>query len=259
MAPPPSSASGAALLRPRRGALWVLLAVDAGLAVAGILLLRAGLASPAAAAVEVGAPTRASAVAPIAEPVKASAAASPASAALAGAAASAGEPAGGGALPPAAARAEPAPASAEPAAEEVVAPAPAVEPPPPAPGDSKRKKARKASSPKERRSGEAPLDPYDTSLVDLAEQLFLRDQPAFDGCFGQALRQAPLVGAAQLTVSFKVLDDGSVGGAGIVRDDTGLPSLGPCVKRVLAGWKLRRGPHEGELAFVTRRVRFRAP
>lgn len=247
---PVSAGSGAALLRPRRTALWVLLALDAALALGGVLLLRAGLASPASAAVvesqktssaEVGGGAASPAQA-MASPVVAPAPAPP--------------PAASAVPAVAAASAEPAVVSIEPAAE------PAPPPPDPAPkagsaDGSKRKKARKSSSSKERRSDDAPLDPYDASLQELVDRAFASSQKRFSSCFSAARAAEPGIGKVVLTVTFSVLAD-SVGRVSLQADGRPPASLAPCVQSVLATWKLR-APRDGESSSFTRRLQFNAP
>lgn len=243
----PSGDSGAALLRPRRTALWVLLAVDVGLALGGVLLLRAGLAAPAAAAVVE--PARPSAAKPAgSEPAKLAA---PAQAVAAPAAAAGGSPPAAAAVAPAAE-----PPSVEPSSGEPVA-APA---PPPGAGsaeETKRKKGRKASSSKERRSDDAPLDPYDASLQELVDRAFSSSQKRFSACFSSARAAEPGLGKVSLTITFNVLAD-SVGKVNLQADGRPPSSLAPCVQSVLATWKLR-APRDGESSSFTRRLQFNAP
>lgn len=239
------------MLRPRRTALWVLLALDAALALGGVLLLRAGLASPAAAAVvepkdpssvEVGG----GAGAPAAKASPAQAQASPVVApAPAPPPAPTAEPA------VVASKAEPTAVSIEPGAE------PAPEPGAGNADGSKRKKARKSGSAKERRSDDAPLDPYEASLQELVDRAFASSQKRFSSCFSAARAAEPGIGKVVLTVTFNVLAD-SVGKISLQADGRPPSSLAPCVQSVLATWKLR-APRDGESSSFTRRIQFNAP
>lgn len=212
-----AGSSASALLRPRRGALWALLAVDAGLAVAGILLLRAGLAGEAAAAqVDVGAT-------PVVQPANAPAKPTDPRPPSGGASAGGSPPAPAPSPPPA-----PEPGSGS------AAPAPAPIDEAPADTNGKRKKAGKASGP---------------SLEDLAKRQISKSASQFGQCLADARRIDPGRGPVKLTVAFRVLDDGVPAGIQVMPQTPVPPMLEPCMLRVMVKWRLR-APRDGENAFV---------
>lgn len=220
--------SASHLLRPRRGALWALLAVDAGLAVAGILLLRAGLAGEAAAAQEeVGAT-------PVVQPAKAPAKPTEPRPPPGGTAA-------GGAPPAPAPAPPPAPGSGSAVAEPPGEPAPVDEAP--ADTNGKRKKAGKASA---------------SSLKDLAERLVDKSESQFVQCLADARRIDPGRGLVKLTVTFRVLDDGVPAGIKLLPQTPVPPMLEPCMLRVMVKWRLR-APRDGENTLVLVPLTVNAP
>lgn len=260
------------LPRRSKAPLVVLLAVDAGLAVAGALLLRAGLAGPAVASAAPRAETRAPAVS-AAEPAEPPA----------NAAAKLGEgPAAASPPEPVAADAgkvTPPPPSAEEraAAPEPAAPPKGLAPGEPAPGKApdqtvdqptdkttdqavgnttdratddvaakKKKKDRRSSS------AEGPVDPY-APAPDLSSQinkLFTKGQSKLDKCHASIARGQ---GPSQLTLSFRVMADGSLGGIRVLGAPAGAEMLGMCVTAELAKWKVQ----SGESGEFVRRIQFR--
>lgn len=221
-----------------KGPLMVLLAVDAALAVAGVVLLRSGLAASSAAS----APSAAPAPAPAPEPTSATSA--PPAAGVpptdvagvgpaVGAVAPAVEPAGGAGT----AAPEPEPASA--AVSEK---------------SNKKKRGGKASD------AGGPVDPYATGapatlgIPERVANAFASSQPEFQRCFNLTSRGARPVDAS-VTVEFQVMVDGSLGDAKITKDRTGIEGLGNCVRSVLAKISLGRVDNSDGRAFV-RRVRF---
>lgn len=255
------------LPRRSRAPLVVLLAIDAGLAVAGALLLRAGLAGPAVAS-----------AAPRTEPSAPAAAAAPAEPPAIAAAklGEGGEPARS-AEPVAAdggkATAPPPSAEARPAAPEPAAPPKGLAPGEPEPGKAldqtggkdgdqpvgsptdraaddvaaKKKKKDKRSS-----SAEGPVDPY-APAPDLSSQinkLFTKGQSKLDKCHASIARGQ---GPSQLTLSFRVMADGSLGGIRVLGAPAGAEMLGMCVTAELAKWKVQ----SGESGEFVRRIQFR--
>ncbi len=249
-----------ALPRRSKAPLVALLAVDAALAVGGALLLRAGLAGSAVADAAT-APSATDAGAGKGAAVKAEGTSeAAASAASSTTEAPSGEPSGGakgeGAAavatsePPSAAAPSAAPedaadrgaAAAEPEAPKGLAPG---EPTPGAGPDKTVEKNEKsdaaARKKKEKRSAAAdgPVDPY-APAPDLSSQinkLFAKGQSKLDKCYASIVRQGP----TQLTVSFSVMPDGSLGGIQVVRVSTGAEMLGVCVQAELAKWKVKSG------------------
>lgn len=259
------------LPRRSKAPLVVLLAVDAALAVAGALLLRAGLAGPAvASAAPRTEPSAKAAAASSAEPAAPPATAEPKLAAA--------SPAAVGAAPGAPSSAEPAagPGSAAappPGAPEAAEPPKGLAPGEPEPGQGADQTVDKPSDPatdpatsratddvaakkkkKDKRgaSPEGPVDPY-APAPDLSSQiskLFTKGQSKLDKCHASIARGE---GPSQLTLSFRVMADGSLGGIRVLGAPAGAEMLGMCVTAELAKWKVQ----SGESGEFVRRIQFR--
>ncbi|MBK7535835.1 MAG: hypothetical protein IPI49_10805 [Myxococcales bacterium] len=247
-----TSASVTGLGRPRRGPLIALLAFDAGLAIAGALLLRSGLAGPAAAATTgapPGAPAAERAPATSATPAPPPAPPPPPPPGTSAISAAPATPAAADADAPAALAA--APVTAEPAlagADGASAmPSDSAEPAPPPPVSDKKAevdaKAKKKSSRKGAESSggraDAPMDPYDdvASMRAQVDQLLRESQGNFDRCYASVYRGTAAAGPVKLAVSLKVLAGGSLGiTIGKKGDRSDL--LADCVRAELARWSL---------------------
>jgi hypothetical protein len=238
-----------------RRPLAVLLVVDAALAIAGGLLLRAGLAEAG-----IG-PSALGEAAPVVEgSAPSSAAASAAKEAMKG------EPSIEPPAPPTS-RVDPR------AAPSAAAPAGGVAPGEPTPGqpvdagngagigaaigaandaaNNAAKKKKKADKAVGRAVAEGPVDPY-MPAADLSSQLnklFSKGQAKLDRCHASISRGT---GPAQLTVSFRVMADGSLGGARVLGAPEGSELLSMCVVAELAKWKVQ----SGESGEFVRRIRF---
>lgn len=248
-----TSASLAHVRKPRRGPLVALLAIDAGLAISGGLLLRAGLAEPAAAAATTApaAPKAAPAAAPSPAPTAPSSAA-PSTEPTVGASAS---PLPADAPSPAAAPTS-LPSEAAAAKEEP----PAAAPPAPASApveDKPTGSGRPTSSRDKKRSGgkgEGPVDPYarelEADLVRQLQEVFEKSQARFDSCLSTSATIPERV-----TVTLTIVGDGSLSNISFVPTISDLSAS--CLRSQLVAWRLRR-PNGPPIA-ATRAIVFRPP
>jgi hypothetical protein len=267
-----SAADSAGLAGRSRRPLAMLLVVDAALAIAGGLLLRAGLARPAEASAEPAAASSPSG-APATTSTSAPEEAAP-GAVQAEPAQRAAEPAKPGAHAEAKAEAKPAPSDPPNpnAAPSAAAPASGFAPGEPTPGppaagaaapggaasdetpdktpgaggdaaSDAAKKKKKADKAVRRTGAESPVDPY-APAADLSAQinkLFSKGQARLDKCHASMPRGADGAGPTQLTVSFRVMADGTLGGAQVVSAPAGSEMLSMCVQAELAKWRVQSG------------------
>lgn len=269
-----SAADSTGLPGRSRKPLALLLMVDAALAIAGGLLLRAGLARPAEASAEPAAeaaPSSTSAApAPASEPAPTSATPAPVqSAAPPAAAATKGNAAtgsGGGSAAAVVVGASPPAAAAPPSgfAPGELAPGQPADANDKTTDDGndgndgsdgsdaakKKKKAEKAARPR----ADGPVDPYPSTApaADLSAQiskLFTRGQAKLDKCHASISQGA---GPAQLTISFRVMADGTLGGTRVLGAPPGAEMLSMCVVAELAKWKVK----SGESGEFVRRIQF---
>jgi hypothetical protein len=283
------SAGLAGLAGRSRRPLAMLLVVDAALAIAGGLLLRAGLARPAEASAEPAAASSPSG-APATTSTSAPEEAAP-GAVQAEPAQRAAEAAKPGAQAEAKAEAKPAPSDPPNAAPSAAAPASGFAPGEPTPGQpaagaaapggaasdetpdktpdktldktpgaggdaasDAAKKKKKADKAVRRTGAESPVDPY-APAADLSAQinkLFSKGQARLDKCHASMPRGADGAGPTQLTVSFRVMADGTLGGARVLGAPAGSEMLSMCVQAELAKWRVQ----SGESGEFVRRIQF---